>query len=366
MRRTVLLLVVTTGALFGCRPEPGIGLLQPLTGRAAAYGQSVDRGAQVALAEAQDEGWLPDGFRLHQEDTGSNPARAVELYRRMTDEGQVGMVVGGVTTAEASALMPELERARVVCVSPTATATGLTRRSQYFFRVYPSDQLEGQTAARYLIEGRGVRRLILYTDGAQFTRSMEAEFRQYYQLALRGRILATVHLNEPGWEQRSVDMLAAHRPQGVYVVGYGERIVEVLEHLHAKGFEGVRSTASTLFLGELLQQHAELVEDVVFPLVVYEDGRDTSGSFVERFQASYDRDPDVFAAHGYDAMRLVLHALRAGRVPSPQELARTLRFGLDDLRGATGFLAFDDHGDVKHYPVMHRVADGWVVPIRRG
>ncbi len=353
-------------AVSGCAPEPHLGLLQPLTGRAAAYGRAVDRGVQMALDEARRGGTLPAGFVLRHDDTGSNPARAAKLYRELTGENGVALVVGGVTTAEAAAMIPELERARVVCLSPTATASELTRRSQYFFRLYPSDQLEGQTAARYLIEQRGVRRIVLYTDGAQFTRSMEAKFRQFYQLAFRGRILATVHLNEPDWERRSVDMLAAHRPQGVYIVGYGERIIEVLRHLREKGFHGVRCTTSTLFLEQLLEEHEELLDGVVFPLVMYDRGDGSEDSFSGRYHAVYGREPDVFAAHGYDAMRLALQALRVGKVPSPQEMARALRFGLEDVRGATGFLAFDDYGDVRHYPVMHRVTNGRVSAIERG
>jgi branched-chain amino acid transport system substrate-binding protein len=345
--------------LSGCQnPAPIVGVLQPLTGAAAIYGKSIDDGMQLAFKEAEQANLLPPEFSLVKVDTGSIPSTAASEYRRLIKEHEVRMVMGGVTTDEAYALIPEVEEARVVCLSPSVSATDISKKSKYFYRLFPTDETEGMTAADHLMR-RSKRRLMIYTDGSLYTRGIESEFRQHYQLKLPGRIMDTVHLRSPEWRSRSADLLHAHNPQAVFIIGHAERILEVLEHLDRTGFDGVRCTTSTFFVRDVISRAGKLADEVIFPLTAYdcitnaEEEKDKQRSFSEQYEAVYGNKPDIFAAHGFDAMRVAIRAFNKAESFYPSGIKKALAFNLNDLSGATGALSFDDHGDVRHYPVMY-------------
>jgi ABC-type branched-subunit amino acid transport system substrate-binding protein len=87
--------------------------------------------------------------------------------------------------------------------------------------------------------------------------------------------------------------------------------------------------------------------------------------FVNRYMDTYGRAPDVFAAHGYDAMALAIQVMTLANPPATLEILKALNFGVTEKMGVTGPILFDDHGDVKHYPKMFLVNDGQVLSYQR-
>jgi ABC-type branched-subunit amino acid transport system substrate-binding protein len=88
-------------------------------------------------------------------------------------------------------------------------------------------------------------------------------------------------------------------------------------------------------------------------------------SFVNRYMDTYQRAPDVFAAHGYDAMALTIRVMGLANPPERLEILKALNFGVTETMGVTGPILFDDYGDVKHYPKMFIVKDGQVLSYQR-
>lgn len=364
MRGTISAIILVAA---GCAQQPVVGVLQPLSGSAQVYGRSVDSGVQVALDEARRRAQLPEGFSLVVEDTASSPTTAVTAFHRLVDDDGARIVLGGVTTDEAYALLPTVDDSRVILLSPSASASELSRQSPYFYRLFPGEELEGMTAARQLVEEMGLSSLVLYTDGSLYTRGVESAFRQHYQLRLGGRIAGSIHLGDDDWQERSADIHHAHHPQAVYIIGYAEHIVEVLEHLSRLRFKGVRCTTSTIDVGEVLERAGDLVEGVVFPLPAFDVGSvaEPVQGFVREYRERFGRQPDIYAAHGYDGMRVAIRALATSSALYTPELQKAIRFELSDLLGVTGVISFNDHGEVARYPVMHCIMDGRVVPLSR-
>jgi branched-chain amino acid transport system substrate-binding protein len=372
MRLEVVFVVVIGSCLAGaaCAPDPIVGVLTPETGPAGAYGHAVNNGIRLALDEAGDAGRLPRDFRLIEADTRSAPGLAATELRRLAEDLGVELVVGGVTTDEALALIPVVDDEKVVCLSPSASASSLTGKSPYFFRLFATDEIEGSTAARYLYDTRSARTVLVITDDSTFSRGLEAEFRQHYELLLGGTIVATIHDELEWWQRKATDMIHAHEPAAVYVVGHAEHILTTLELLDDIGYDGVRCTTSAVYLAELLDRGSAALEGVVFPLTALKtcdlvNAAEPECPFVERYRSEFGGEPDFYAAHGYDAMRVALRALVEARTVDVAELRRYMRVGLQEFDGVTGTIAFDERGDVRRYPTMHTIVNGRVVSCRR-
>ncbi len=371
MRAHVASTVIISFCLAGsaCAPEPIVGVLTPKSGHAEAYGHAVNNGIRLALNEARDSHRLPENFRLIETDTGSRPDRAASELRRFASELDVELVVGGVTTEEALALLPVVEKEKVVCLSPSASASSLTGKSRYFFRLFATDEVEGSTAARYLHETRSARTVLVITDDSTFSRGLEAEFRQHYELRLGGTIVATIHDELEWWQRKATDMINVHEPAAVYVVGHAQHILTTLELLDGMDYDGIKCTTSAIYLAELLDGDNPALDGVFFPLTALKScdlGMDEPPEcpFVERYEHEYGVKPDFYAAHGYDAMRVALRALVEARSVDVNELRRYMRIGLREFDGVTGTIAFDERGDVRRYPTMHTIWNGRVVSCR--
>ena len=369
--RKIVGIVVFAIPLAGlaCAPTPTVGVLTPETGHAQAYGHAVNNGIRLALNEAQTAGRLPPDFRLVEADTRSAPDFAASELRRFATDLDVELVIGGVTTDEALALIPVVEDERVVCLSPSASASSLTGKSPYFFRLFATDEVEGSTAARFIHETRGARTVLVITDDSTFSRGLEAEFRQHFELRLGGTIVATIHDELEWWKRKATDMVNAHEPEAVYVVGHAEHIVTTLELLSKIGYQGIKATTSAVYLAEMLDRDNPALEGVFFPLTALRACNQPSIQepecpFVERYQQAYGSEPDFFAAHGYDAMQVAIKALVDARSVDVSELRRYMRVGLQEFAGVTGTIAFDERGDVRRYPTMHTIFNGRVVSVR--
>ena len=356
-----------TGLLSGCSSKPIVGVILPTTGAAASYGESIESGIRLAISDARERNELPDGFEVVWADTGSDPSRAVAEFQKMVEERGVNMVVGGATSAEAVALIPEIDDAEVICLSPSASAPGLARRSKHFFRIYPSDELEGHTAANFLHERLGKHEVMVFTGDTEYTRGIKPEFLKQYQEALNGTVVADLVLVEEDWRQRASQILDRDGVEAVYTIGYAEEILEVILFLSERGYEGRIVTTSAFYSGQVIREAGEAAEGVMFPLPPFDrtSEKEPVLSFVNRYMDTYQRAPDVFAAHGYDAMGLTIKVMSVAKPPENMEILRALNFGVAEFMGVTGPILFDDYGNVKHYPMMFLVSGGQVLSYQR-
>ncbi len=359
-------MILVAGLLGGCVSKPIVGVILPSAGEAASYGESVESGMRLALSDAREHNQVPTGFEVVWA-YASDPDRAVTELRTMVEDKDVKMVVGGVTSDEAVAMLPVLDELGIVCLSPSASAPGLAERSRMFFRIYPSDELEGHTAGNFLYERLGKHRVLLFTGDTEYTRGITPEFLKQYEQALGGTVVDTIALNDDGWRQRATNILDRDSVDAAYIVGYSEGILEVILFLDDRGFEGRIITTATIFSGEVIREAGEAAEGVMFALPPFDrtSEKEPVQSFVNRYMDTYERAPDVFAAHGYDAMGLAIRIMNYAKPPEKMEILKALNFGVSEYMGVTGPILFDDHGDVKHYPKMFIVKGGQVLSYQR-
>ncbi len=343
-------LVVAAGA--GCHAKPVVGLLCPVTGDRAVYGKAVRDGARLAVEGAKD---LPAGFELVEADSASVPATAAAQLSGLIEKSKARLVVGGITNAEVEAMLPVLDKEKCICISPTSSSEEATHDSKYLFRLFQSTGLEAQTAALYLAQKGGVHRLLVLSDGSAFATSLDGEFRKHYTLKMAGRIIGSVRIGGEDWKHEVADLRSAHDPQGVFVIGYADATLAALKELKGLGFTGVRCVTSALDVGNVVPDNQQLLQGVVLALAPYDirSEKAPSEGFVAAFREKYGRAPDLWAAYGYDAMRVALHTVTTSKSLYTPELMQDMHFGMQDFAGVTGAIAFNDFGEVSRFPVMH-------------
>ncbi len=360
-------MVLAAAALTGCGSKPVLGILLPQTGDAQPYADSMKKAMDLALEDAKKAGRQPAGLEVYWEDSGSNPEQAAAAAEKLISQHGAKLLLAGVTSGEAKALLPILDATKTACISPSASAPLLTKRSKYFYRIFPSDELEGSTAARFLKDDMTRSTVLIYTEDTEHSRGIEPEFRQVYEQVLQGKVVGRVLLNDPDWKKESADILAAENPEAVYIIAYAQPTLQVLEHLNQQRYRGTTLATSAFYNGELITKNAKLVDNVFFPQPAFdvEDNRPVVQTFVKEFRDRYKEDPDIYAAHAYDGLGLALEVLKKTKPLEGPEIKKTLQFGIQGYVGVTGTIQFDDYGDVRHNPIMYIIKDGKVYNYKR-
>ena len=108
---------------------------------------------------------------------------------------------------------------------------------------------------------------------------------------------------------------------------------------------------------DLIEAAGEAANGVVIASVFHPDNpRQEVQNFNEAFRAEYGTLPDSWAARGYEALKLLVHAMNDAGSVVPDRVADALR-SLDGWSGLTGTFVFDDHGDVVGKEVMTVVVE---------
>ncbi|MEX1310519.1 MAG: ABC transporter substrate-binding protein [Candidatus Sulfomarinibacteraceae bacterium] len=356
------LLFLIVVSLVGCGSNPVIGVLLPTSGEASSYGESMKKAIDMALDEAEANGTLPANLTVVWGDSGSDPEKGRAEIRRLAGQG-AKLIITGTTSGTARAFLPELDDSDVIALSPSASAPSLTNDSRRFFRLFASDELEGQRAGRFLIEHQNSTSVLIFSQNSEQARGIEPFFRQVYEGAMGGTVVGRVMIGEDNWHENCADLIASRQPESIYIIAYADKTVEVLKHVKAKGYTGTICATSAFYSGEVIQQEAELVDGVFFPQPAFEIQSDLPviRNFVDSFRARYGHDPDIYAAHAYDALRVALEIPDIVRAWEANEIRRALQFEIKEFPGVTGPIQFDDYGDVRHNPVMFIVKDGVVL-----
>lgn len=360
----VLSVAATVAALSACSSKPVVGILLPMTGDAAPYGESMKNGIDIALDEAAAE--LPAGFQVVWGDDATDPATGVAELRRMAGEG-ARLVVAGTTSDTAHALLPVLEELDVIAISPSASDPSLTKDSRRFFRVFASDELEGRRAGRFLYDDQDKGSVLIFAEDSAQARGIEPPFRQVFEQAMGGRVVGRVLVDQPGWQRAASDLLAAARPESIYIIAYGDKTIEVLRHLRSQGYQGLICAGSAFYTNQIVDAHPDLVEGVFFPQPAFDIKSESplAQQFIATYRQRFRHDPDIYAAHAYDAMRVVIWTINQTDVFATSEIRKTLAYGVKEFPGVTGIIQFNDYGDVHHNPIMFIIKDGDVLNYER-
>jgi branched-chain amino acid transport system substrate-binding protein len=79
-----------------------------------------------------------------------------------------------------------------------------------------------------------------------------------------------------------------------------------------------------------------------------------SQAFVRKFHARYGRDPDTWAAQGYDTLHILAKAVQATGSANPLDLSYAVRY-MDRWEGANGEYKFDGRGELADKPIYLNV-----------
>lgn len=155
-----------------------IGLVAPLTGPVAAYGDQVKNGAQAAVDSINKNGGiLGEQVTLKLADDAGDPKQGVSAANNLVGDG-VRFVVGPVTSGVAMAASDVFAENGVLMVTPTATTPDLTNRGlTNVLRTCGRDDQQAEVAAKYALDHLKDKKIAVIHDKGTYGMGLANAFK---------------------------------------------------------------------------------------------------------------------------------------------------------------------------------------------
>jgi len=363
-------LLLATAFAGGCSEEhPAIGLVLPKSGPAAVYGTSVEQGARLAYQELQKQyaaGSYPYSLELRTADTGGDPASAGQRLKALYDDDVVA-AIGAVTDGEARAMAHVATAWKRVLLEPTASSDDPAGASRYVFHLQPSATREADKIGSFAVLELKLKKAAILVPRAKRDTDLVTSFQTQFEHS-GGQVVAVVeYLPAEGAVSQAVNQALAKHPQAVYlaVAAADPAALEVIGALRKHNFRGAVLTTSAFAAPQVVEEMGRPGEGLILSRSAFDpdSSRPEVQSFVKAYKDAYGGEPDIYAAYGYDAMMLLARVV-ADEDANPYDLWKGLR-GLSDYRGVTGFIQFNEQGDIGQFPRVYVVENGQLSPFQK-
>lgn len=322
------------------------------------------RGLQLALSEA---GEVAGGTKVEildwddgQQDTWS-AVRESENAKKAVARPDIVAYYGPFNSGAAKISLPILNEGGLLQVSGTVTWPGLTKPgfalgepakfyptgNRHFFRVTPTDAIQGPAAALFL-RGLGRQTIAVLSDEGVFGIGAAKLF-QARARDIGMNIIYEDIIHSESVSDMTITKILQLNPDAVYVGSDDNKgLRDIYLGLRAKGYKGTFIGAEfrgTNFEKIILPGDSEVYTTT--PGVAARDQKNVKAAeFLQKYINLYHEEPDAYAVFAYESMRMILEAIRTGGTTRAGVLAAFRN--IKDFGTVFGLANFDSRGDIEN------------------
>ena len=324
-----------------------IGVLLPMTGDAASYGEPARNVYQLAVEEINKAGGV-DGrsLELIVEDSKCNGKDATNAAQKLINVDKVAIVLGGFCSGESIAATPVAEAAKVALFSAGSSSPDLTAISQYFFRNYPSDASQGKVLAEAAYTTKGWKKVALLQEQTDYSLGVYKAFSETFE-GLGGTIVKEEAASSVTDFRTQLTKLKAAKADALFIdtqtPAVSERILKQLQDLNWKPaliFNDVTGGAP-----ETLGAYKALVEGAISAEFTADPSNAKFAKLTADYKAKYGAELP-FQSYGqteYDAVYMIRDGILA--VGNNGEKFAAWGRSVKDWDGASGKVTIGANGD---------------------
>ena len=344
-----------------------IGGIGPLTGGAAAYGDAVNKGAQVAVDEINAAGGI-NGYQIEwkMEDDEHDAEKSVNAYNALKDWG-MQMLVGTVTSAPCIAVEAEAVNDNMFLITPSGTAVDCISGANAF-RLCFSDPTQGTKSAEFIGTNKIASKVAIIFDSSDpYSTGIKDAFKA--EAANQGiAIVAEEAFTSDSKTDFKVQLQAAKESGAelLFLPIYYQEASLIIQQANDMGYApklfGCDGMDGILGVENL---DLSLCEGIMFLTPFTANAEDAaSQSFVKAYAEKFNNEvPIQFAADAYDAVYAIKAAAEKANVTpdmSVSDICDALAAQMTEitLTGLTGEITWDASGEPNKEPKAVVIKNG--------
>ncbi len=335
-----------------------IGFNVPLTGFAAADGESALNGAKLAVKQANSAGGINGKqIELVVYDDQASPKEAVPIANRLIEKDGVKVAVSGSYSGSTRAAAGIFQNAGIPYISAYAIHPDITRAGNYVFRTSFMGEVQGRAGALLIGQTMQHKRVVVITLKNDFGKSLAAGFKaeasnfgikivNEYEYSIKDRQFGPI-----------VAKVRADKPDAIYASGYFFTAGPLVSQLRSGGVT-VPVIGQEGYDGEqFIKIAGAFAEGVIITTSLDRDSNSPiARSFISEYEKFSGNKVDMVSASTHTALKVVVAALRKAGINNPDAIRKAIT--QTQLSAATGHISFNKLGEVRKNVEVQIVRDG--------
>ena len=346
--------------------EIRVGVVFPMTGPIATFGQESVNGIKLALQKTtSQQETMGKKIRLIVEDNKGEPAETANAVRKLIDVDKVHILLGSVASSNTLAGAPIAQSAKVPMVTPASTNEAVTQKGEFISRTCFTDDFQGVVMAKFAYESLQKKKAAVVLDVASdYSRGLAKAFASKFK-ELGGTIVSGNYSYTQGDKDfRSLlRRIKRTKPDVVFVPGYYTEVGVMLQQARQMGM-------NLPFLGGDGWDSPKLQElagkegisgNYISSHFSAEDTAPLVSNFVKEYKNRFSGEtPGSMAALGYDSVMVLIDALKRTEDFSTTSINKAI-VTTKNLAGVTGTITIDENRNaIKPAVVLETTPKGMV------
>ncbi len=345
----IFIIVILTAFAFlvlNKQPQEGtirIGFIGPLSGDAAAFGETERNAVELAISEINSAGGINGkNIKVIYEDGKCNGKDASIVAQKLVEIDKVKIILGGACSGETLAIAPITEPNRVILFSAFSSNPAISDAGEYVFRNSPSDTDTGRFLAENII--KNYKKAAVLTENTDYAQGVRKVFKENF-LKLGGTIVADEIFNQGDRDFRTqITKIKDSNPDVIFFVPQSGTtqglVIKQMREL------AVNSQIYTVIAAkDALEIAGNAIEGTIFvdaPTLSTTSGK----ALLDNYKKIYGSDPvnDYDAGARYDSVFITANALR--QCSDDTDCIKNFLYNMDWYTGTIGRYKFDNKGDV--------------------
>ena len=336
----VLAVGLMAAVCFGCQKKEGgepakgaagstikIAFLGAQTGDVAMFGTPTLEGMKLAIDELNVAGGvLGKKIELVEGDNRGDKQEGAALTQKFISRDQVVAIVGDPTTGISKVAAPIAQKAQVVMLSAGSTGQGVVEIGDYIFRDTLLDSDAIPACIDYFVKDLGYKRVAMITsDNNDYSVNLSQTFRN----AVKGKgveIVADEKVKDGDKDfSAQVTNIKAKQPDVIFFSGYYTEGALIMKEARKQGLKANMFGGDGLSPSKFIELGGSAVEGTMAYLGFSPEQADPQAAkFVAEYQRRTGKVPEMFAAQGYDAVKLLADAMTRANSSDPKQFKTTL------------------------------------------
>jgi branched-chain amino acid transport system substrate-binding protein len=347
MRKLLLstAILAVSGAFAAAQADITIATAGPMTGQYAAFGEQMQRGAEMAVADLNAAGGvLGEQLQLVVGDDACDPKQAVAVANDFVGDGVI-FVAGHFCSGSSIPASEVYTEEGILQISPASTNPALTEEGgDNVFRVCGRDDQQGQVAGQYIADNYADATIAVIHDKSTYGKGLADEtVKMLESLGITGVLYEAYTAGEQDYTAL-VTSLKNAAADVVYVGGYHTEAGLILRQMRDQGMQTQMISGDALVTDEFWSITGDAGEGVLMTFGPDPRQFPSAVELVEKFRAE-GYEPEGYTLYTYAAVQVFAQAATIAGSTELDAVIEALRGNSFDT--VIGPLTFDDKGDIE-------------------
>lgn len=350
-----LIVFLLTGGCSGSG-EAKIGVILPLTGIRAHFGESMKKGIEMAVLEVNSSGTMKEKMICCFEDDCGDPGKAREAARRLINDKKVRAIVGSYSNLCTLAVAEVAEAAKTPFISPSS-ASDLISTSGYrwVFRMNAPAPHYALTILDFLTNVMQVHNVAILYENDDFG-IKTSEMMKNYAKEMKCTVVADT-MYDPTAEDFSpmLKALQDKKPQALLMISHIEDAVKLVRTSRMLGLGRIYAGCGAGFATSKFISLGKRDVEHVFTLTQWNAEVAWPGAekFASNYKAKFGDTPEYHSAETYAAIQVLASAIGHKSGINRSELRQRLKsIDVETVFGTIRFENYQNYTNQNSHPLL--------------